>query len=87
MKKEIRTRIADPDDAIWAAFQLFASILGDPSSFPKEFSGASFRPVERIEEQLPGDHISGQVSFEVTLTRDDEPSPALPEMERVLVPA
>jgi len=89
MKRETRTHIVDPDDAIRAAFQLFGSILAEPDAFPMELDGGTFRPVERVEEHFQNGRVSGSVSFEVTIKRErkGEATVDLPEMQRVLIEA
>lgn len=80
MKREMRTRIIDPSDAIRAAFDLFASILSKPQEFPEEFNGATFAAVERVEQDQ-----SRSVSFQVTVATEN--ADPIPELERVLVEA
>lgn len=81
MRKEIRTRIADPDDAIRAAFDLFLGITRDSEDVPTEFDGATFKPVEAIKWDA-----EAFVSFEVTLAGNSKGA-TRPELERVLVDA
>lgn len=86
MKRETRIRIESPEDAIHAAFVLFKSILENPEAFPEEFNGATFRPVERIEER---DNQSSReaLSFEVVLASEVGNGTRLSELERVLIEA
>jgi len=84
MKKEIRTRIAEPDEAIDAAFALFASILDDPEAFPDEYNGATFRALESVESDSSS---KKEYSFEVRLRESYGTLSPLPELERLLVDA
>jgi hypothetical protein len=84
MKTEIRTRVVEPDDAIDAAFALFAGILGNPEELPPEYEGATFRPVESVESVEP---TRKEYSFEVRLRQPQGTLSQLPEIPRVLIEA
>lgn len=84
MKTEIRTRIVDPDDAIDAAFSLFAGILESPEDMAAEYEGATFRPVETVESDHP---TRKEISFEVRLRERQGTLSPLPEIPRVLIEA
>lgn len=84
MKREIRTRIVEPEDAIDAAFALFACTLQNAEAFPPSWNGATFRPVESVESEPS---TGRGYSFEVTLRQEDERLAPLPEIPRVLIEA
>jgi hypothetical protein len=84
METETRTRIAERDDAIDAAFTMFRCIANDPSNDSK-LNGAQVRPAERISRVTSDGEVQKLISYEVTHV--DEHETALPEPERVLLPA
>jgi hypothetical protein len=84
MKKEIRTRIVEPDEAVDAAFALLSSILENPEMFPDEYNGATFRVMESVESDSPNHK---EYSFEVRLRESRGTLSPLPEMSRLLVDA
>jgi hypothetical protein len=86
MKTEVRTRITEFADSIDATFDLIEGIVADPQILDDRLAGAVLRPVERVETDENG-VLDGSIVFEVTYPSRDGSAPAIPEMERVLIPS
>lgn len=86
MRKETRTRIDDPADAIRAAFALVTCLVNDPDFPDEQIDGAILKPIEQIERS-EADEKEVEWAFEVRHPAPNPEGAALPEMQRILINA
>jgi len=83
MKTELRTKLAEFDESVEAAFDFVSAVFASPEMDSK-MNGATVKAEECIETRENGVVVARSTSWSISYVYPGEQT--LPELERVMVP-